>query len=239
MTTLLTMKWFNKQIDYLCFTANTAGSTVALNKNGSPTAVTLETSTDWQNWSTYTFGSTITLSSIWDKVYWRNTSETTTWFSTDTSNYYNFIMTWSISASWDINYLLRKTSTDSMIYNYEFYRLFDGCSVLITPPKLLAVSISNYCYSMMFRNCTSLVGISELPAITLKQGCYASMFLNCSSIKLSTTQTWEYQTEYRIPIEWTGTNARDALYNMFWWTWWTFTWTPTINTTYYTSNTII
>jgi hypothetical protein len=40
--------------DYLCFTANTAGSTVALNKTGSPTAVTLETSTDGANWSSYT-----------------------------------------------------------------------------------------------------------------------------------------------------------------------------------------
>jgi hypothetical protein len=30
----------------LCFTANTAGSTVKLTKNNSPTAVTLETSTD-------------------------------------------------------------------------------------------------------------------------------------------------------------------------------------------------
>ena len=41
--------------DYLCFTANTAGSTVQLWKNWSPTPVTLETSTDWENWSTYTF----------------------------------------------------------------------------------------------------------------------------------------------------------------------------------------
>jgi len=39
----------------LCLIANVAGSTVALNKNGSPTNVTLETSTNGINWSTYTF----------------------------------------------------------------------------------------------------------------------------------------------------------------------------------------
>jgi hypothetical protein len=86
------MKGFNKKIEYLCFTANTAGSTVKLIKNGNPTAVTLETSTDGSNWSTYTFGSTITLSNIGDKVYWRNTSETTTGFSINVSNYYYFEM---------------------------------------------------------------------------------------------------------------------------------------------------
>ena len=93
MTTLLTMKGFNKKINYLCFTANTAGSTIALNKNGSPTSVTLETSTNGSTWSTYTFGSTITLSNIGDKVYWRNKSETDTAFSYSINNYYGFVMT--------------------------------------------------------------------------------------------------------------------------------------------------
>jgi hypothetical protein len=58
------MKGFNKQIDYLCFTANAANSSVKLVKNGSPTTVTLEKSTDGINWTTYSFGSLITLSNI-------------------------------------------------------------------------------------------------------------------------------------------------------------------------------
>jgi hypothetical protein len=65
------------------------------------------------------------------------------------------------------------------------------------------------------------------------------MFRNCSKIKLSTTQTWEYQTEYRIPTTWTWTSWSSSLSNMFTSTWWTFTWTPSINTTYYTSNTVV
>lgn len=238
MTTLLTMKWFNKKIDYLCFTANTANSTIKLNKNGSPTAITLETSTDGINWSTYTFGSTITLANVWDKVYWRNTSETTTWFSKSTSHYYQFVTTWSIAASWDINYLLNKNSATTLVSNYCYNNLFYWCN-LTTAPKLTATTLTIYCYYQMFTSISLLETLPELPATTLMAHCYEFMFGYCPKIKLSTTQTWEYQTEYRIPKIGTGTGAVSELDNMFYNTWWTFTWTPTINTTYYTSNQVI
>jgi hypothetical protein len=65
------------------------------------------------------------------------------------------------------------------------------------------------------------------------------MFQSCSKIKLSTTNTWEYQTAYRIPTSWTGTTGTNSLANMFYRTWWTRTGTPSANTTYYTSNTVV
>jgi hypothetical protein len=65
------------------------------------------------------------------------------------------------------------------------------------------------------------------------------MFYGCSLIKLSTTQVDEYQTEYRIPFSGTGTTASNALGSMFANTGGTFTGTAIINTTYYTSNTVI
>ena len=67
------------------------------------------------------------------------------------------------------------------------------------------------------------------------------MFSGCTNIKLSTTQTGEYQTAYRIPKSGTGTTATDTLQNMFAGTGGTFTGTPNINTTYYlsTSNTVV
>lgn len=250
--------------DYLCFTANTAGSTVQLTKVWSPTSVTLETSTDWTNWTTYTFGDTITLSNVWDKVYWRNTSETDTWFGSWAGNHYRFSMTWSIAWSWDINYLLNKNSTTTIISNNCFSNLFISCTALKTPPKLPATTLTQYCYSWMFSSswltktpklpattlanlcyasmfngCTDLTELPELPATTLASFCYTSMFKSCSKIKLSTTQTWDYQTEYRIPIIWTWIDASDSMSNMFTSSWWTFTWTPSINTTYYTSNTVV
>jgi len=226
--------------DYLCFTAEQSSSTVKLTKTWSPTAVTLETSTDWITWATYTIWDTITLANVWDKVYWRNTSDTVTNFSTSSaSSYYQFVMSWQISASWDCNFLLCKNSTDTLPNSYCFVKLFNGCSVLVSAPSLLATTIKEYCYYYMFSGCSSLATIPSLPAITLKTTCYNRMFDNCSLIKLSTTQTWEYQTAYRIPTTWTWTTASNALSNMFNRTWWTFTWSPTINTTYYTSNTVV
>lgn len=266
MTTLLTMKGFNKKIDYLCFTANTAGSVLRLFEQWSPTAVTLETSTDGVNWSTYTINTLITLLNVWDKVYFRNTSETDTNFSLNGNNYYRFT-SWdwsSISASWDVMFLLNKNWTTTAPYSC-FYKLFYsmtalttapkisatsmwvqccaqmflGCTNLTTAPSLQATTLRRYCYYQMFWNCTNLEQLPSLPAITLIEACYQLMFSNCSKIKLSTTQTWEYQTPYRIPDTWTWTLGTSALDRMFLNTWWTFTWTPTINTTYYTSNTVI
>lgn len=251
-------------IPYLCFTANTANSTVKLQKNWSPTSVTLETSTDGRNWSTYTIGNTITLSNVWNKVYWRNTSETNTWFSMGTSNNYQFVMSWSIAWSGDVNYLLNKNSATSLS-DYCFTYLFKWCTALTTPPELPttalarycylymfywctnlttvpalpATTLAIYCYNGMFYNCSSLETLPNLPATTLNNFCYNSMFVWCSKIKISNTQTWEYQTPYRIPTTWTWTTATNALTIMFTSTWWTFTWTPTINTTYYTSNTVV
>lgn len=330
-------------VPYLCFTANTASSTVQLTQTWTPTSVTLETSTDGTNWTTYTIWDTITLSNIWDKVFFRNTSTTDTWFSTSGSNYYKFVMTWSISGSWDTNYLLNKNSTTT-VSSYCYYQLFRDCTSLTTAPNLPATTLSQYCYSyifrwctwlttapstlpattlakycyyFMFRNCTSLTAAPELPATTLADSCYYYMFSNCTSltttpelpattlvdscyyymfnyctslttatelpattlasscyygmffrcsnleefpklpattlatecyaymfnwcskIKISTTQTWEYQIAYRIPTTWTGTTWTNSLNSMFSSTWWTFTWTPSINTTYYTSNTVV
>lgn len=274
----------------LCFTALTAWSSVRLIKYRSPTTVTLQTSRDGESRSTYTMGSTISLSSIWDKVYFRNSSTSTTWFSKDNSNYYYFTMSWSIEGSWDIWYLLNQNSTSTIgsyyfytlfswcsalrkapnlpattlnsgcyrqmfqgcsnlekapdlpatnVPAYAYYSMFVNCSSLTTAPKLPATSIWNNCYYSMFQNCTSLETLPAFPATTLYSECYAWMFSSCSKIKLSTTQTWEYQTPYRIPTSWTWTTASNALQQMFGWTWWTFTWAPNINTTYYTSNTVV
>lgn len=229
-----------RELPPLCFTANTAGSTVALNKNGSPTTVTLETSLDGVNWSTYTFGSTITLSNIGDKVYWRNTSETTTGFSTEiNSNYYRFAMTWSIAASWDITSLINKNGTDTLSWNYCYNSLFYWCTSLTTPPSLPATTLTERCYNLMFYWCTWLTSIPQFIALSYPNYACSAMFNGCSNIKISTTQTWIYQNEYRIPTTWTGTAENRAFYNMFINTWWTFTWAPTINKTYYTSNQVI
>jgi hypothetical protein len=123
--------------------------------------------------------------------------------------------------------------------DYCYDVMFYECTSLTTAPKLPATTLAYGCYSYMFNGCTSLTIVPELPAITLKGSCYRDMFSGCTSIKLSTTQTGTYQTAYRIPTSGTGTIATNTLKDMFKNTGGTFTGTPTINTTYYTSNIVV
>ena len=60
--------------------------------------------------------------------------------------------------------------------------LFNGCSSLVSAPKLPAVTIKPYCYQSMFNGCSSLLVAPELPATTLQSYCYNNMFKGCSSL---------------------------------------------------------
>ena len=120
-----------------------------------------------------------------------------------------------------------------------YTNMFYDCTALATAPELPATTLADFCYSNMFRDCTSLTTAPELPATTLANYCYRYMFYGCTNIKLSTTQTGDYTTAYTIPSSGTGTTATDSLKDMFTNTGGTFTGTPSINTTYYTSNTVV
>ena len=176
---------------------------------------TLEYSTDKSTWNTWD-GTEI--SSVSSKLYLRGTGNTNI---TGSSPDYRFVF----------------TGTDSLKIackgNIENLLDYETVSAGGRP------TMTDQCYESMFNGCTSLTAAPALPATTLVDGCYASMFEGCTKIKLSTTQTGEYQTAYRIPTSGTGTTATDALLYMFTSTGGSFTGTPSINTTYYTSNTVV
>ena len=115
--------------------------------------------------------------------------------------------------------------------------MFADCANLTQAPVLPATTLADNCYTGMFYGCTSLTQVPVLPAMTLTDGCYNGMFEGCTSLKLSSTQTGEYAQEYRIPTSGAGTSAINAMFGMFASTGGTFKGTPTINTTYYLSNT--
>lgn len=120
---------------------------------------------------------------------------------------------------------------------YCYYQMFNGCTSLTNAPALSATTLANCCYTQMFQDCTSLTQAPALPAKRLAQQCYQGIFWGCTSLKFSKTQTGEYTVAYRIPATGTGTTENNALLNMFIKTGGTFTHDPTINTTYYLSNT--
>lgn len=120
-------------------------------------------------------------------------------------------------------------------------RMFKGCTALTDAPALPAETLATGCYSEMFRDCTSLVQLPKLSALWLPWTCYNGMFWGCGKIKLSQVQTDEYVYPYRIPTKGTGSGDEvgRAMGGMFSGTGGTFATTPSINTTYYTSNTVI
>ena len=168
--------------DYLCFTAEQAGSTVAMAVTGTPTkGQAFEYSTDGTNWSVFTPGTTtITLANVGNKVYFRGDNITV---SQSTSIRYRFVMSGKIAASGNIMSLLDKTCQSTRIsndfcYNYMFY----NCTSLTTAPVLPATTLANSCYFSMFYGCTSLTTAPALPATTLADYCYFSMFYGCTSL---------------------------------------------------------
>ena len=72
----------------LCFTAEDADATITFKKVGNPASASIVTSTNGQNWTDYTFGTTITLANVGDKVYFRAADENDIIFYKDYNNYY-------------------------------------------------------------------------------------------------------------------------------------------------------
>ena len=93
--------------DALCFTAQKAGSTVKLTKNGDAPAVNLQTSTDGSSWTPYAVNDVITLTNVDDKVYFKAVGSNSVMGSSE-SNYNKFVMTGKIAASGNINSLLEE-----------------------------------------------------------------------------------------------------------------------------------
>ena len=126
----------------------------------------------------------------------------------------------------------------TMAYRCYYYMFGDDVN-LTKSPQLLATALAPQCYLYMFYQCVKLNTLALLGSTSLSQYCYYGMYYGCTLIKLSTTQSGIYQTAYRIPTIGTGTDDGNALSEMFTNTGGTFTGTPSINATYYTSNSIL
>ena len=183
--------WTIKNPDYLCITAEEAGATVRLIKDGEPTPVTIQYSTnEGANWTTVDFSSVsttgdITITNAGDKVYFRNASTSST-FSQSSSNYYHFTFSEkNVSVSGNVMSLIDNRVKGSTIpCDYCFNSLFRDCKKLtsVADLKLPATELTSQCYAQMFSGCTSLTAAPELPATELTSQCYAGMFYGCTKL---------------------------------------------------------
>lgn len=177
--------------DYLCFTAEEAGSSVTLTFSSGA----IETSTDKESWGAYTSDTQILLANVGDEIYFRNTNESTNGINGQ------FSMTGKIAGSGDVTTLINKNGTlDLTSAGYScFQSLFDNCASLTSPPDLPATTLTARCYKTMFSGCSNLLFIPELPATTLSSECYAYMFENCSNIRVSDSTYGDSSVSVRIP----------------------------------------
>ena len=118
--------------------------------------------------------------------------------------------------------------------HYCYQEMFRNCSSLVQAPALPATTLTTACYGAMFNGCTSLTAAPELPATTLADYCYEGMFYKCTGLKISSTQSSEYPTAWRIPssgtISYTPASWCDQMLSG---TGGTFKSNPSINTAYY------
>ena len=169
----------------LCFTAESANSSVQLTAVGSAPVVTLVKSFDGVNWEAYAVGEVIDLPSVGDFVYLAAGGGGNETFGSSSSAYHQFVINGLVAASGDITSLRRFDLEQTTLAKYCYYYMFSGCTGLTSAPELPATTLANSCYHFMFNGCTGLTSAPELPATTLASHCYRNMFQNCTGLTSS------------------------------------------------------
>lgn len=178
---LLLLSVFNcSAADWLCFTAEKAGSTIWFENEGDNNP-NMQYSLDGDSWYDWNDNVKITLENIDDKVYVRG--DNPKGLSLKNTKYTHFGMKGKISASGSVMSLITKDESSIDIPNSNcFYKLFFECNSLTQAPKLPATILKDSCYYSMFEKCESLATAPELPAMTMARDCYASMFRGCLNL---------------------------------------------------------
>ena len=140
----------------LCFTAESANSSVQLTAVGSAPAVTLVKSFDGVNWEAYTVGEVIDLPSTGDFVYLAAGEGGNETFGSSARRHNKFVINGLVAASGDITSLRRFDLEQTTLTNACYRNMFDGCTGLTSAPELPATTLNRYCYRFMFTDCTNL-----------------------------------------------------------------------------------
>ncbi len=178
---LLLLSAFNSSaVDWLCFTAEKAGSTIWFENEGDNNP-NIQYSSDGESWSDWNEKTTITLKNTGDKVYVRG--DNSKGFSFNAKKYTHFGMKGNISSSGSVMSLIDPNESLTEIPNSGcFFKLFSDCKSLTQAPELPATILKDSCYYLLFEKCENLETVPELPAMTMAKYCYSSMFSGCSNL---------------------------------------------------------
>ena len=165
--------------DYFCLTANQNGSYVY---GSGRSGVSLECSTDKQNWTSWDW-EVYTYMNAGDKLYLRgnNPNGLTTAM---TSNVWEFRFSGSFAASGDLTTLISKDGGVTTLPDYCFRALFSGKTELTTAPHIKSVTrVNQWALAGIFDGCTNLTNSIDLRNVTFvgSYGC-SSMYYGCSQL---------------------------------------------------------
>lgn len=203
--------------DYLCFTALEdavftlsipAGLTVA---NLSYVEYSTDEGATWTRTDNVADNAvTITTPTIatGGKVYWRGSGIR---YGSSTSVYSKFTSTGNFNASGHLSSLtyLNKVGTNAA-YSYMYYRLFYGCTKLISAEDMILPSSSeNYSYGGMFKGCTAMAISPQIPKVRLVTNACREMFYECTHLtKLVALFTSAASTN--AYYHWIGSNSASS-----------------------------
>lgn len=177
--------WTREDVDpWLNFTMPNGGD-ITLTRNGNPTAVELEYSTDgglnWSEWVEVNGVRTLTLQAG-GRAYIRNTSALSTGFNLDTSNYYQFAFSDSVEADGSVDSLICVDPANAVITDSCYWWLFRDCATMTQAPRLTAAVLAPNCYRAMFLRCYGLTHAADMDAVTLSAYCCRAMYQNCTAL---------------------------------------------------------
>ena len=172
----------------LCFTAEASNVVVNVTKSGTPPAVTLETSADGLNWTSFDAdnGTTpIILANVGDKVYFRAGSGGNSAIASSLNNFRAFTLSNYASISGDLTSILNQDTPGTALQsNLAMYKLFEGCTMLTGALGLILSSKNIYpnCYNRMFYGCAGMMSPPTMLFETCAQQCCRDMFSGCTSL---------------------------------------------------------
>lgn len=187
----------------VCFEAD-GEQTVAITKQGSAPAITMQYSYDgvtWDAWdlSALPFGgpTKVYVRGVNNEKFGTYSTNNTFTFSTDAYVYVSGTAEALLNGE---NEVLQYSTT------YTFKTLFKGQTALREADRLRfeAMSNSEACYQAMFSGCSNLLSAPELPATILGYSPYRSMFSYCSSLvkapsilPATTLSGWAYANMFK------------------------------------------
>ena len=77
------------------------------------------------------------------------------------------------------------SQNDSIERPYQFYKLFEGMTTLLSAPGLPAVKLQPYCYAYMFSGCINLRETPDVKSDYIDSHACCGMFHNCKGVKYS------------------------------------------------------